>query len=414
MRILAVDVGTGTQDILLFDSEREVENNFKMVMPSPTVMLAQAIRAATRRGDDLLLTGVLMGGGPCGWAVEDHLKAGHVVYATPDAARTFNDDLNAVVAMGVTLVSEDEAATIGGEVTRLRMADFNYPAIAAAFDRFGVNLDRDLDAIAVAVFDHGHAPPDVSDRLFRFRYLEERLRAGNRLSTFAFLAADVPPIMTRMQAVAATTPRDDIPLLLMDTAPAAVLGALQDQAMSTRRPVIVANIGNFHCLAFRLGHEGVEGNEGVFEHHSGKLTAEGLEGLLDRPDESSITNREGRACIEGVFEHHTGKLTAEGLEGLLDRLAEGSISNKEVFESSGHGAVLFCSHAIPPSERHVVVTGPQRGMLRHSRWSVHFATPFGDMMLAGCYGLVRAYGQIVTEAGEAIDRALAGGGGRSL
>jgi len=377
MHILAVDIGTGTQDILLFDSEREVENNFKMVMPSPTVLLAQATRAATRRGDDLLLTGVLMGGGPCGWAVEDHLKAGYVVYATPDAARTFNDDLEAVADMGVTLVSDDEVATIGGELTRLRMADFDYPAIAAAFGRFGVNLDSDLDAIAVAVFDHGHAPPDVSDRLFRFRYLEERLRADNRLTSFAFLAADVPPVMTRMRAVAATTPRDDIPLLLMDTAPAAVLGALQDQAISTRRPVIVANIGNFHCLAFRMGRESMEG-------------------------------------IEGVFEHHSGKLTAEGLENLLDRLAEGSITNREVFESSGHGAVLFCGDVIPPKERHVVVTGPRRGMLRHSRWRVHFATPFGDMMLAGCYGLVRAYGQKVPEAGEAIDRALAGGGGRSL
>ena len=33
MRILAVDVGTGTQDILLFDSEQELENSIKMVMP---------------------------------------------------------------------------------------------------------------------------------------------------------------------------------------------------------------------------------------------------------------------------------------------------------------------------------------------------------------------------------------------
>ena len=65
MLILAVDVGTGTQDILLFDSRREVENCLKMVMPSPTVRLADAVRADTRRGDDVLLAGVLMGGGPC-------------------------------------------------------------------------------------------------------------------------------------------------------------------------------------------------------------------------------------------------------------------------------------------------------------------------------------------------------------
>ena len=88
MRILAVDMGTGTQDILLFDTSQEPENALKMVMPSPTALLAGRIRAATRAGEDLLLTGVTMGGGPCGWATEDHLRAGYRVWATPDAART--------------------------------------------------------------------------------------------------------------------------------------------------------------------------------------------------------------------------------------------------------------------------------------------------------------------------------------
>ena len=259
MLILAVDVGTGTQDILLFDDRRDVENCLKMVMPSRTLRLADAVRSATRRGDDLLLGGVLMGGGPCAWAVEDHLKAGYRVYATPSAARTFNDDLEAVAEMGITPVSEDEAKTLNGDVIRLRMADFDYKTIAEAFARFDVDLDRDLDALAIAVFDHGDAPAGVSDRLFRFEYLAERIRAENRLSAFAFLAEDVPSIMTRMQAVVASMTRDDIPVLLMDTAPAAVLGALQDPSVGGRRPAIVANVGNFHCLAFRLGEEGIEG-----------------------------------------------------------------------------------------------------------------------------------------------------------
>ena len=36
MLILAADIGTGTQDILLYDSEKEVENSLIMVMPAPT------------------------------------------------------------------------------------------------------------------------------------------------------------------------------------------------------------------------------------------------------------------------------------------------------------------------------------------------------------------------------------------
>jgi uncharacterized protein (DUF1786 family) len=374
MLILAVDVGTGTQDILLFDSQRNVENCLKMVMPSPTLRLADAVRGATGRGDGILLTGVLMGGGPCTWAVEDHLRAGYPAYATPSAARTFNDDLDAVAEMGISLVGEDEAQALNGDVVRLHMTDFDYQAISQAFASFDVDLDRDLDGLAIAVFDHGDAPPGVSDRLFRFEYLAERIRAENRLSAFAFLAQDVPPIMTRMQAVVASVPRDDIPVLIMDTAPAAVLGALQDSAVGKRRPAIVTNVGNFHCLAFRLGDGG----------------------------------------IEGVFEHHTGEISVEQLETFLDQLAEGSLTHAQIFDSNGHGAILFRDDAIPPDLRYVAVTGPRRRLLQRSRHSPYFATPFGDMMLAGCYGLVRAYGDVLPESQEAIDHALTGGDGSSL
>ena len=41
-----------------------------------------------------------MGGGPSAWAAEDHARAGLPIYATPDAARSFNDDLEAVASNG--------------------------------------------------------------------------------------------------------------------------------------------------------------------------------------------------------------------------------------------------------------------------------------------------------------------------
>ena len=58
MQILTVDIGTGTQDVLLFDSERELENCFKLVLPSPTVVVADRIRAATAARKRLVLHGV--------------------------------------------------------------------------------------------------------------------------------------------------------------------------------------------------------------------------------------------------------------------------------------------------------------------------------------------------------------------
>src|SRR5258708_29730822 len=100
MRILAVDVGTGTQDILLFESGKTIENNFKLVMPSPTVIVAERIKRATALGQPILLTGVTMGGGPCHWAARDHALSAYRVVVSEEAARTFDADLTPLAKMG--------------------------------------------------------------------------------------------------------------------------------------------------------------------------------------------------------------------------------------------------------------------------------------------------------------------------
>ena len=112
MRILTVDVGTGTQDIFLYDSALDIENGFKLIVPSPTMIVHRRIKAATQRGQALLLSGVIMGGGPSHWAAEAHIQARLPVYATPGAAKSFDDDLDAVRAMGIEVVSADEAAAL--------------------------------------------------------------------------------------------------------------------------------------------------------------------------------------------------------------------------------------------------------------------------------------------------------------
>jgi uncharacterized protein (DUF1786 family) len=401
MRILTVDVGTGTQDIYLYDSRIDLENGFKLVVPSPTMMVHQRLKDATRRGDAVLLTGVTMGGGPSHWAARDHAKAGYPVYATPDAARTFDDNLENVASQGIQIVSEDEALQLAASVLHLELRDFDFGGISRSFEPFGVSL-TDLDAVAVAVFDHGAAPPDVSDRQFRFDYLDEHIRAKNRLSAFAFQSDEVPAIMTRLEAVVQSAGDVGAPLVVMDTAPAAVLGATLDPGVRSRSRTLISNVGNFHTLAFRLGPTG----------------------------------------IEGVFEHHTGLIDLPKLEGLLRALADGSLSHDDVFGDHGHGALIYNEEPLPfgEGEYDVVVTGPRRGMfqktedpsaqLRASRGQKtendntlspvphlpslrpYFPAPFGDMMIAGCFGLLAAVADVLPELGEPIRASLMGAGGR--
>lgn len=362
MQILTVDIGTGTQDILLFDSDREIENNFKLVMPSPTVVVAQRVRAATSAARPLVLSGVTMGGGPCHWATMDHLRAGGLAYATPEAARTFDDDLDAVGAMGIRVVAEEEAEKLvaeGGE--RVVLRDFWLDQILETFERFGVEVR--LDGLAVAVFDHGAAPPGYSDRIFRFDYLRERIAEGQGLAGFGFTRERIPVSMTRLQAVAATAPTD-VPLFVMDTAPAAVLGALDDPRVGVSSDAIVANVGNFHCLAFHL--------------------------------------REGE--VAGLFEHHTGELSAARLGVLIRELEEGTLNNASVYEDQGHGALILDATVTQPQI--LAVTGPRRNMLVESGLNPYLAVPHGDMMLTGNVGLLRAYASMQYTVREAVERRL--------
>jgi uncharacterized protein (DUF1786 family) len=370
MRILCVDVGTGTQDILLFDSEREIENCAQLVLPSPTVILAERIKQETARGNAILLDGVTMGGGPCVWAAGAHLRANYPLYATVEAARTFDDDLEVVAAMGVKLVSADETRHLQG-VTRLICRDFYYEEIVATLAAFGAPTE--FDGLAVAVFDHGNAPPGYSDRHFRFDYLRRFLAKGNNLASFAHRRNALPPELTRMQAVAASLPRAvrGLPLLLMDTGAAAALGTLDDpivrEAANSMSGAILLNVGNFHTLAFMLS-----GGQ-----------------------------------IMGLFEHHAGEIDGLQLAVYLSKLAAGSLSNEEIYNSKGHGALILQR---PPSSETpplCAVTGPRRAMIAGNWSNLHFPAPHGNMMLVGCYGLLRGYSYRYPDAADAIVARLA-------
>jgi uncharacterized protein (DUF1786 family) len=311
---------------------------------------------------------------------------------TPSAATTINDELDKVEALGIKVISDDEIHGLSSMVNRLELRDFDFALIAKTFSDYGVSLN-DLAAVAVAVFDHGNAPAGVSDRQFRFDYLDERIRAKNSLSAFAFPSTAIPKIMTRLQSVTDSARELPCPLVVMDTAPAAVLGAGFDPVVATRKQKIICNVGNFHTLAFRLGDKG----------------------------------------IEGVFEHHTGEIDLNKLESLIHKLADGSLKHQDVFDDMGHGALMYSDDVFEfgKDEFDVVVTGPRRSMFQgadHRRWTIvdgpssmvyghlrpYFATPFGDMMIAGCFGLLAATAEVMPGLTETIYGSLRGGARRGV
>jgi uncharacterized protein (DUF1786 family) len=339
--VLAIDVGTGTQDILLYDPGRPLENCVKLVLPAPTVLIAQEIARATAAGRDVFLSGRIMGGGPSVGAMRRHLEAGRRLFATPEAAKTIHDNLDEVRALGVELVSETTGADLPrqAEAVELRLTDILRDRLAQALDLFGVSLPEQW---AVAVQDHGECLQG-SNRRFRFTLWEGFLARGGDL--LDLLYAEAPPVYTRMRSVQAAVPGSAV----MDTGAAAIWGALGDEAAAARlgEGLTVLSVGNGHTV-----------------------------GAVVR----------GRRVV-GLFEHHTGRLTADKLAGLMARLQAGQLTNEEVFGDGGHGAALAPDFA-PPGP-FVAVTGPRRALAAGQGWC--FAVPGGDLMLAGCFGLIAAF-----------------------
>jgi uncharacterized protein (DUF1786 family) len=344
-RILAIDVGAGTQDILLWEAGRPMENNVKLVLPSWTTVLAQRIRQATREGRPVFLSGNLMGGGPIVSAAKRHLQAGYPVYATPRAALTVRDNLDQVRALGYTIVEETPDDP---DLLILRTRDVDLEVLSAALKPFDVCLP---ETVAVAVQDHGECL-DGSNRRFRFQLWEAFVARGGNLLDLAY--REPPPCYTRMRAVQQDAPN----AIVMDTGPAALWGILTDEhaARYANEGFIALNIGNQHTLGVLLQGE----------------------------------------RILGLFEHHTALMTPSRLTQLVEKLRAGVLTNEEVYQENGHGAFISPDYTPGAGFNFVAVTGPQRHLAYGLGY--YFAAPYGDMMLTGCFGLVTALLRLSNEA----------------
>lgn len=340
--LLVVDVGSGTQDILLFQPENALENCPKFIVPSRTQMVAAQIRKATSLGKDIFLQGYLMGGGACAQALKNHLALGHKAYVTPQAALTFNDNLAHVKEMGVVLC-EELPESAGGLISSIWMGDIDIHSLQQAVEAFSLEFPG---KIAVALQDHGFSVTE-SNRTLRFRLWEKFVQQGGNLRSLVF-DKEIPEVYTRMQAL-----REIVPdCVVTDTGTAALLGIMADPLVKPHldKGILAINIGNSHTLAAAI--------------------------------------RQDR--VYGIFEQHTGMLDLDSLARCIQRFQTTELTNAEVFEHGGHGAALHPE--MQPGWDFVVVTGPRRSMAKPLGW--YEAAPYGDMMLTGCFGLLTGMGLI--------------------
>ena len=335
MRILAIDIGAGTQDILLFDSRQKAENCISLVLPTPSKFFAEKLKTIK---SDVYIHGDTIGGGSLGRAIVHHLQKGYRVLMEESAAYSIRNDLDEVRTMGIGVGKKPEVDHF--QDLEMREIDLRL------FERFLSNFGEDfqVDVIAIAVQDHGVSPKGVSDRAFRFENMERMLRRDNRPETFHFLEDSIPDHCLRMKsAVAAVRRFSSVRVLVMDTAISAVLGCLEEAS----GPSLIVNVGNGHTIAALLVEK----------------------------------------KIEGLYEQHTHELTPEKMEHDLRLFVRGELEGNKVFRENGHGAVTLKPLS---GVFQVIVTGPNRDLFRKTSFKFIYAAPGGNTMMTGPMGLVRA------------------------
>jgi len=234
-----------------------------------------------------------------------------------------------------------------GEV--IRIDELNIKTLKKFFENYNENF-QDIDAIAIAVQDHGIPPVGISNRRFRIKIMKELLLENNDLFNLAFIDDKIPINFIRMRS-AFKNSKEIIPnakVIVTDTSFAAIQGCFCDPSVREDEFILVINLGNDHTMA------------------------------------SIIKNRR----IYGIMEHHTKLLNAKKLERFIRKFINGKLADNEIFNDGGHGA--FYTSPIKSRIEFITVTGPNRDMIKETGLKHYFAVPGGDMMMTGPLGLVRA------------------------
>jgi len=348
MKILAIDIGAKTQDILLYDDSTTLGNCIKLVLPTPAMVFRKEV---INSKEDLFIKGDTIGGGMLSRAVREHAKK-YRVFMTEQASYTIRDDIDVVKSYGLKIVDcdvEKFEKNFKGKIINLR--EINLKLLKNFLMNFNENLN--IDYIGIAVQDHGAAPPGVSDRKFRFKLFSEILEKSRDIENFAFKKP--PGHYFRMNSVISAIKRQtDAPAVVMDTSPDAIAGCMEDDLVDSKGPSLIVNVGNGHTV-FMV-----------------------------------ISERK----VDALMEHHTRCLQDPGkLENLVKRFADGRVTNDEIYNDYGNGAVIINAPGFE-NLKQIVVTGPNRNIFKKTKLNVYYAAPAGDMMMTGPMGLVRALQKI--------------------
>ncbi|SMP03772.1 Uncharacterized protein, DUF1786 family [Desulfurobacterium pacificum] len=325
-----VDIGKGTQDILIPLEDKNPENWIKAILPSPTSKYSVKLERWEKRS--LKIDGKIMGGGPLKKTLVSLLERGVEVTLTKRFAKTIRDDLEEVEKYGFKVVDSIKEPNFFFQ-------DIDYDLYSSILKLSGI--EEEFNFLGVACQDHGFKKGQ-SDRVTRFQLLKKFLDKSR--NPFDFYITEKTNIFSRFDSVLEQMEERNLKGFVVDSKIASICGILVYAQEIGTDEFVGLDIGNGHTL-------GVSIKKGL---------------------------------IAGIFEHHTRLLTCDKLKNLVEKLCRAELTFEEVYKDGGHGALVF--EAVNPQK--VLIAGPNRDLFKKYG---EFAYPFGDVMITGCVGLYKIY-----------------------
>jgi uncharacterized protein (DUF1786 family) len=343
-KILTIDVGAGTMDVLYTDTESGL--HYKAVVRSPVSTLADRVRSADGK---LLILGTEMGGGAVTQAVKQLAAREQVVIST-SAAATISHDTEKVRSLGLDIVSDRRARELetDGGLSVVAFCDLEIDRLRRIVETFGVPFA--FDVVGACAQDHGVAPKGVSHLDYRHNHYKPMLDEKPYPHALLHRGDEVPEDMSRLRSIAAAA-RELCAgeVYVMDSGMAAILGASMDPRVRRCRKSLVLDVATSHTVAAAL--------------------------------------QDGELC--GFVEYHTRDVRPERIDALLQELADGRLRHQRVLAEGGHGAYTRRPLGFDSVEV-ILATGPKRGILAGSKLEIELGAPFGDNMMTGTVGLLEA------------------------
>jgi uncharacterized protein (DUF1786 family) len=378
--ILAIDVGKGTEDILLLDESKPIENTIQIVLPST----AQILRDQLYNDDSdlIFISGSLMAGEPWHKVVYDKCAENpNSVIMTETAARSLRYNLDQVRAKKVKILSDSEFDKEYEKnkkkqdeikefpmypnrfsISHYSISDINFDRIEAILAASDID-PNDISKVLLCVQDHGE-PVDAnqSARDYRMSAIYSRLDNNGRLEDLMFRSDEIPQELPRLNSVAESVLKyfshlstNDV--YVMDSSPSVVLGVVGDlypKDITVDNKHLIVNLGNGHTLAAFMKGD----------------------------------------VVELLYELHTGGLITDSFFEELDLILKGKLTHEDVLQKGAHGIYRRNN----PDENQIISTylpilviGPNREKIKNIHDEISFSHPGGSMMMSGPLGLIRAF-----------------------